>query len=61
VIEASGVLGDATDKLEPVRKWLDTIAKLIWGAQKDEQVKLPAPRERKQIEPPKKLDQAREG
>jgi len=29
VIEAAGVLGEAAQKAEPVRKWLDTIGKLI--------------------------------
>ena len=53
VIEVAGVLGDAAEKLEPLRRWLDSIGKLIWGAQKEEEVRrLPSPGERKRIEPP---------
>ena len=54
VIESAGVLGDAVEKLEPLRKWFDSIGQLIWGAKKEEETKqLPPPGERKQIEPPR--------
>ena len=54
IIESAGILGDVGEKLEPYRKWLDTIGKLIWGAKKEEETKqLPPPSERKQIEPPR--------
>ncbi len=48
-IEASGVLDVA---LEPVNKILTSIARVFWGAQKEEAKRLPAPRPRKQIEGP---------
>ena len=54
VIESAGVLGDAVDKLEPVRKWLDTIGRVFWGAKKEEDTKqLPPPAEHKRIEAPR--------
>ena len=58
MIQAAEVLGDAADKAEPARKWLDSISRLIWGAKNDEDAakQLPAPKEVKQIEPPKKSD-----
>lgn len=53
VIESAGVLGDAVDELEPIRKWLDTIGRVIWGAKKEEDTKqLPPPAEHKRIEAP---------
>jgi len=53
VIEVAGVLGDAADKLEPVRKIMDSMSRLIWGSKNEEEAKqLPSPPERKQIEPP---------
>lgn len=58
VIESAGVLGDAADKLEPVRKWLDTIGRVIWGAKKEEGAKqLPPPAELKRIQPPQTTEQ----
>ncbi len=56
IVEFAGIFGDAAEKGEPVRKWLDSIAALIWGA-KNEQQQLPAPDEHKQIEPPKQKNQ----
>jgi hypothetical protein len=54
VVGTAGILGEAAEKAEPIRKWIDSIAGLIWGARKeDESKKLPAPPERKQIEPPR--------
>ena len=58
VIESAGVLGDAADKLEPVRKLLDTIGRVIWGAKKEEDAKqLPPPTELKRIQPPHTTEQ----
>lgn len=58
VIESAGILGDAADKLEPVRKWLDTIGRVIWGAKKEEDAKqLPPPPELKRIQPPQTAEQ----
>lgn len=58
VIESAGVLGDAADKLESVRKWLDTIGRVIWGAKKEEDAKqLPPPAELKRIQPPQTTEQ----
>jgi hypothetical protein len=54
VIEAAGILGTAAEKLEPIRKTLDSIAGLIWGAHHAEQTpRLEAPQRPKQIPPPK--------
>jgi len=46
------VVGEATDKLEPLRKWVDSIAALIGSAKSDEEQipQLPSPTERKRIE-----------
>lgn len=57
VIEVAGVIGDATEKVEPLRKWVDSISRLIWGTKEEEEAKqLPSPPERKQIEPPRPED-----
>jgi hypothetical protein len=54
-IEAAGVLGEAADRMEPVRQFIDSISGLIWGTKHAEQTKsLPAPPPRKQIPPPPK-------
>jgi hypothetical protein len=53
VIGATGAVGEAVEKLEPLRKWLDSIARLLWISQTEETRKLPAPEKRKQIEPPR--------
>jgi hypothetical protein len=48
----TGMIGDAVEELEPIRRFIDSIAGLIWGARK-EQKKLAPPERPKQIEPPK--------
>jgi hypothetical protein len=53
VIEATGAVGDSIEQLDSIRKWLDSIARLLWGARTEENKKLPAPQERKQIEAPR--------
>ncbi|MCW2308558.1 hypothetical protein [Rhodobium gokarnense] len=45
--------GEIGEKLEPLRKWVDSIARLIGNAKKEEQKQLTSPDEIKQIEPPK--------
>lgn len=56
ILECATVAGEAGEKLEPWRKWIDSIANLIGVAKgKDSQnPALPAPEERKKIEPPKR-------
>jgi hypothetical protein len=51
VIQAAEVLGEAAEKAEPARKWLDSIGRLIWGAKEkeNEMKQLPPPREPKRI------------
>jgi hypothetical protein len=51
VIQASEVLHDVTENAEPARKWLDSIARLIWSAQtkENEAKQLPPPKEIKRI------------
>jgi hypothetical protein len=57
LIQAAEVFGEAAEKAEPARRWLDTIGRIIWGAKCDEETKqLAPPREVKRIEPPKKSD-----
>jgi hypothetical protein len=54
IIESAGVLGSAAEKLEPIRKIIDSVAGLIWGSKHAEQTQqLPTPTERRQIPPPK--------
>lgn len=55
ILEVSTVAGEVGDKLEPWRKWIDSIAGLLGRAkEKDAQNPgLPPPEERKKIEPPK--------
>jgi hypothetical protein len=57
VIESAGVLGEAAEKAEPARKWIDSIARLFWGAEMKERVEsLPAPADKTRIPgPPKQI------
>jgi hypothetical protein len=57
VLEVASTGGEAAEKLEPVRKWIDSIARLLGRAKEEEDAAaqgLPAPEERKQIEPPRR-------
>ncbi|MBI5262554.1 MAG: hypothetical protein HY852_12145 [Bradyrhizobium sp.] len=51
VIQAAEVFGEAAERAEPARKWLDSIGRLIWGAKENEtETKhLPPPKEVKKI------------
>jgi hypothetical protein len=54
IVESAGVLGTAAEKLEPIRKLIDSVAGLMWGTKHAEQTqRLPPPGERRQIPPPK--------
>jgi len=53
VIETAGILGAAGDKLEPIRRVIDSVASLIWGTKHAEQTKRLPPGERKKLPPPK--------
>jgi hypothetical protein len=55
-IEVAGVVGEAANKMEPVRKLIDSIAKLFGAAKsyEDENPQLPPHREPKKIEAPRK-------
>jgi len=55
ILESATVAGEAGEKLEPWRKWIDSISGLLGRAkEKDTQnPSLPLPGERKKIEPPK--------
>lgn len=62
MIEMTGVLGEAAENLEPVRRIIDSIAGLIWGAKHAERTKqLPSPAPRKQIPGPKPAPPKRPG
>jgi len=53
VIEMGGIVGAAAERMEPVRKMLDSIAGVIWGTKQAEQTrKLPSPGTPKRIPPP---------
>src|SRR5262249_49992542 len=56
VIEVAGVVGEAANKMEPVRKLIDSIAKLFGTAKshEDENPQLPPRREPKKIDAPHK-------
>jgi hypothetical protein len=56
VIEIAGIVGEAADKMEPARKWLDSIAKCFGAAKSHEDTnpQLPPHSEPKKIEPPRK-------
>lgn len=56
VIGVAGLTGEASEKLEPLRKLVDSVARIIHGSKEEEernQVKLPAPEKPKQLEGPK--------
>ena len=56
VVEVAGIVGEAADKMEPARKWLDSIAKCFGTAKSHEDAnpQLAPHREPKKIEPPRK-------
>jgi hypothetical protein len=55
MIAAGTILGDAAEKAEPARRWVDSIARLIWGAQIQERTQsLPRAEKQRQIPPPAK-------
>lgn len=56
-VKFAGILGESAEKAEPARKWVDSIARLIWGAQMQERSNaLPTPSEKRQIPvPPKQI------
>jgi hypothetical protein len=56
VLETASVVGQAGEKLEPWRKWIDSIASLF-GHAKDKDTQhpsLPLPEDRKRLDPPKR-------
>jgi hypothetical protein len=54
-VEAAGVLGEAAERMAPLRTFIDSVSGLIWGNKHAEQVKtLPTPAPRRQIPPPSK-------
>jgi hypothetical protein len=56
ILEGSAVAGESAEKLEPWRKWIDSIAKVIgFAKEKDaENPSIPLPEDTKRIEPPKR-------
>jgi chaperonin cofactor prefoldin len=58
-VEACEKVGEGLEKLEPLRKLIDSVGTLIGAAKKEEETKahqLPAPKTPKQIAPPKEPD-----
>ena len=53
IIELAGDVGEGFEKLEPIRKWVDSIAAVFGKARRDQQDALPPPSKQKQIEGPK--------
>ena len=49
-IEVAAIVGVAAEKLEPAKRLLDSVARVIWGSRQDEAKQLPRPEDRKQIE-----------
>ena len=56
VVEVADAVGEAAGRLEPLRKMVDSIAAAFGkaGRDRDDGAQLPAPREQKRIEPPRK-------
>jgi hypothetical protein len=57
IINICDAIGQGFEKLEPARKWLDSIAAVLGHAKANEEradERLPPPSERKKIEPPKR-------
>jgi hypothetical protein len=53
MVKAAAILGEAAEKAEPARKWVDSIARLIWGAEIQERTKaLPNAEGRREIPAP---------
>ncbi|MFG5121807.1 hypothetical protein [Methylorubrum sp. POS3] len=59
IIEASDSMEEASEKLNPLRKFIDSITKLLKQARtvEKEQQKLPSPSEQKRLDPPSKSSQ----
>lgn len=57
MVKAGAILGNSANKAEPARKWIDSIARLIWGAQMKERTEeLPSAGDKRQIPaPPKQI------
>lgn len=53
MMQVAGILGDTAERIDPVRKLFESIARVFWGARQDEVKQLPQSRP-KQIEPPPK-------
>jgi hypothetical protein len=51
-VDVSGLVGDTVERSKVI-ELLDAIGRLFWGAQSEKQKQLPAPKEKKRIEPPK--------
>jgi hypothetical protein len=58
LITCGGILGDTAEEAEPARKWIDSISRLIWGAEMQERTQqLPSPERRREIPgPPKQIE-----
>ena len=57
ILEVASIGSEAAEKLEPARRWIDSIARLLGRAKEAEDAaapRLPAPKERKRIEPPRR-------
>src|ERR1700730_2654735 len=56
-VEVCEKVGEGIEKLEPLRKLIDSVGRLIGAAKKEEEThRLPAPKPPKQIAPPKESD-----
>lgn len=56
IVKAAEIFGDAAEKAEPARKWIDSISRLIWGAQMKERTEsLPIPERKELPSPPKQI------
>ncbi len=55
LLEAASVAGQMGEKLEPWRKWVDSISRLLGAAKEDEAKTLPAPEKPRELPAPDKL------
>lgn len=55
LLETASVAGQMGEKLEPWRKWIDSISRLLGAAKEDEAKALPAPEKPRELPAPDKL------
>lgn len=55
-VKVGAIVGETAEKAEPARKWIDSIARVIWGAQIAERTEtLPRPERKELPAPPRRI------